>query len=155
MQIRCDKCFYKTSDNTYLTKACPECGFTRWIADVDRPDLKEVCLGTGIKHDQGKLPLDLLPVESLEEIAKVLQFGKSKYGDWNWAGGMKWSRVLGACLRHLFAWARGESTDPETGLSHLAHAGCCILFLLFYEKYYKVLDDRFTRPTDGQKGDSK
>lgn len=94
------------------------------------------------KYDNEKIRLDLLPVESLEEIAKVLSFGAKKYEDWNWAKGFKWSRLLGATMRHLFSFARGEDVDPESGLSHLAHAGCCVLFLIYHEKHHKKLDDR-------------
>ena len=36
-------------------------------------------------------------------------------------------------LRHIFAWASGERVDAESGLSHLAHAGANVLFLLTYE----------------------
>jgi hypothetical protein len=96
----------------------------------------------GIKHDDGKLPLELLPVDVLEEIAKVLKFGASKYSSNNWRGGFKYSRIFGACLRHLFAWFRGVDTDPETGLSHLAHAGCCLFFLLHFVIAKTGTDDR-------------
>lgn len=98
---------------------------------------------TGKKFDDGKLPLHLLPTESLEEIAKVLAFGAQKYDSWNWTNGLAWSRVLGATLRHLYKWARGIDVDEESGLNHLAHAGCNILFLLWYSTYRKEYDDRF------------
>jgi len=98
---------------------------------------------SGTKHDQHKIRMELLSPIALEKIAQVLTFGAQKYADHNWRKGIKWSRVLGAALRHLFAWARGEDKDPETGLSHLAHAGCCIMFLLEYELTHKNLDDRF------------
>ena len=101
-------------------------------------------MSDGTKSDDGKLRLDLLPIEPLEEIAKVLTFGARKYGAWNWTKGFRWSRLIGACFRHLFAWVRGENIDPETKLSHLAHAGCCILFLLWHEKHRKELDDRLS-----------
>lgn len=97
---------------------------------------------SGTKNDAEKIRLDLLPTESLEEIAKVLTFGAKKYTDYNWTKGLKWSRLLGATLRHLFAFMRGEDKDPESGISHLAHAGCCILFLLYHEKHHIKLDDR-------------
>ena len=99
----------------------------------------------GTKYDQGKLPLELLPPESLEEIARVLAFGAEKYDSWNWCKGLKYGRLYGACLRHLFAWWKGEGKDPETGLTHLAHAGCCILFLIWMEKNKPELDDRFKK----------
>lgn len=95
-----------------------------------------------IKFDSQKIRVELLPTESLEEIAKALTFGAAKYGDWNWSKGLAWSRILGAAMRHLFAFARGEDKDPESGLSHLAHLGCCVLFLLYHEKHHKQLDDR-------------
>lgn len=96
----------------------------------------------GTKHDSEKIRLELLPIEALEEISKVLGKGAIKYDDWNWAKGMAWLRLVGACLRHLFAFIRGENNDPETGLSHLAHAGCCILFLLTYVLKGLGKDDR-------------
>lgn len=101
----------------------------------------------GLKYDTGKIPLELLPVTALEEIAKALDFGKGKYGAWNWTGGIAWMRVIGALMRHVLAFKRGEDKDPESGLSHLAHAGCCILFLLTYEKTRKSFDDRYKEVT--------
>jgi hypothetical protein len=96
----------------------------------------------GIKHDQDKVRLDLLPTDAIEEIAKVLAHGANKYGHRNWEKGFTWSRLYGAVLRHLFAWFKGEDKDPETGLSHLAHAGCNILFLLTFELRKTGADDR-------------
>lgn len=98
---------------------------------------------SGIKHDGEKTPLHLLPPDALEEIAKTLKFGADKYEPYNWAKGMKWSRVYGALLRHAFAFWRGEENDPETGLSHMAHAGACILFILSYVLRGTGEDDRF------------
>lgn len=74
-------------------------------------------------------------------------------GQWNWAKGFTWSRLIGAALRHLFAFARGEDRDPESGLSHLAHAGCCILFLITHERCKLGTDDRFKlSSSNGQVG---
>lgn len=94
------------------------------------------------KDDCDKLPLDLIPVESLEEIGVVLRHGAEKYAPRNWEPGMRWGRCYAALLRHLFAWWRGEDRDPDSGLSHLAHAGCCILFLISYEHRRAGTDDR-------------
>lgn len=117
------------------------------MSTVDKIIAEKFCGGIAIKHDEEKIRMDCFPSEAIEEISKVLTFGAKKYDDWNWAKGFKWSRLLGALLRHVFAWARGEDKDSETGLSHLAHAGCCIVFLLYHEKYHRNLDDRFKRPT--------
>lgn len=99
----------------------------------------------GRKDDRDKLPWHLLPGDAVEEIVKVLDFGQKKYAPRNWEKGMSWSRVFSALMRHMWAWWEGEDTDKETGLSHLAHAGCCILFLLSFEKRKTGTDDRPTR----------
>lgn len=87
----------------------------------------------GLKYDDGKLPLDLLSPHYLEATAAVLQFGAAKYAAYNWAKGMKWSRVYAALMRHLWKWWGGEKYDAETGMSHLWHASCCLMFLVHYE----------------------
>ena len=104
---------------------------------------------TAVKFDSGKSDWSLMPFEAVEEINKVLEFGAKKYAAHNWTqgDGFRYTRVLNSLFRHLFAWSRGEDLDPESGLSHLAHAGCNIIFLIYYNKYkdrYRN-DDRFKR----------
>lgn len=94
------------------------------------------------KHDTEKVRLDLMPVRPILELGKVLTYGGHKYGDRNWEKGLLWSRPYAAALRHLFAWFGGETTDPETGLNHLAHAMCNMAFLLEYAETHPELDDR-------------
>jgi len=100
-------------------------------------------LQTGKKYDQEKVRMDLLSPIALEEIAKVMTYGAKKYGDHNWRGGLLWSRVFGALMRHAWAYWQGENKDPETGISHLAHCGCCLMFLLEYTITHPELDDRY------------
>jgi len=100
-----------------------------------------------VKHDSDKPPMNLLTREALEQTAMVMAFGKEKYAAHNWRGGFAWSRPLSAAMRHIMAFNDGEDKDPESGLSHLAHAACCIMFLLEFEKTHKHLDDRF-KPTE-------
>lgn len=95
-----------------------------------------------IKDTHTKLRLDLLPVIPLEKIAEVFTFSLVKYPPRNWEEGVHWSIFYAACLRHLFAWWKGENKDPESGLSHLAHAASNILFLLEYQEKEKGTDDR-------------
>lgn len=99
----------------------------------------------GTKYDSGKLPLELLSPIALEQIALVLAFGASKYSEWNWSKGLRLMRLFGALLRHMFAWMRGETNDPESGLPHLAHAGCCIMFMLHLSVTMPHMDDRPTQ----------
>jgi hypothetical protein len=109
--------------------------------------VKPVKPPTGVKFDGGKPPLALLPTLALEAVGRVLAFGAKKYQAHNWRGGIQYSRLAGATLRHVFAFLRGEDKDPETGESHLAHAACCVLFALeFVEEGRPELDDRH-KPT--------
>lgn len=109
----------------------------------------------GRKDDGDKLPLHLLPHDALTEVAKVLDYGQRKYDARNWEKGMAWSRPYSACLRHLWAWWRGQERDPETGLSHLAHAACCVLFLLAYVIRGSLGDDRPTSEISSEAAASK
>lgn len=87
-----------------------------------------------IKHDHGKPEWHLIPWEALTEIVKVLTFGAKKYAPDNWKTVPNArERYVSALLRHVAAAASGEIRDPETGLLHWAHAGCCILFLIWFE----------------------
>jgi len=64
-------------------------------------------------------------------IAKVLAFGASKYGRDNWRK-CKTNQIhlyWDALHRHLDAYQSGELNDPETGLSHMSHAACNIMFI--------------------------
>lgn len=98
----------------------------------------------GIKHDTGKAPLSLLDRHAMEQIGAVLAFGAKKYAAHNWRGGIAYSRLLDAALRHLYAFADGEDLDPESGLPHVAHAGCCVVFLLGMMKHRPDMDDRWS-----------
>ena len=99
--------------------------------------------GTALKFDTDKLPLNLLSTEAMNQTAAVLKFGAIKYAEHNWRKGFTWSRPLAAAMRHITAFNDGEDKDPESGLSHLAHAACCIMFLLEFEKTHPELDDRY------------
>ena len=98
----------------------------------------------GVKHDTGKVRLDLIPPELLEGVGDILTFGANKYAARNWEKGMDWGRVYGALLRHLTSWwnPMANDLDAETGKSHLWHAGCCIAFLITFEQRGIGLDDR-------------
>ena len=102
------------------------------LTAVDIKDFKDLNVeqpAPGVKFDQDKPRMDLLDAEALEGLAKVLTFGANKYAAHNWRGGLEYSRLIGALLRHVFAIQRGELLDPESGLPHIDHAGCCWMFL--------------------------
>lgn len=101
-------------------------------------------IAEGRKDDAGKLPYHLIAPELLDATAAVLAFGAAKYAPRNWEAGMGWHRPFSAMMRHMWAWWRGETADPETGFSHLHHAACCIMFLVAYEARSVGEDDRPT-----------
>ncbi len=94
------------------------------------------------KFDSGKPRPELIPPQAIHQVAKVLAYGAAKYstrdedgnvvedGADNWHKGCAPAipRYICAALRHINAYQRGEPTDDETGLAHLAHAVCCLLF---------------------------
>jgi len=68
------------------------------------------------------------------EVSRVLTIGAEKYDEENWRKLENLqNRYTGAALRHLFAHMDEERLDPETNLSHIAHAVCCLLFKLEIE----------------------
>lgn len=88
----------------------------------------------GRKDDSRKSRVDLIPTGPLRLIGDVLAYGAEKYAEDNWQHVKHpQDRYYAAALRHLFAWREGELVDAESGLPHLAHAGCCVLFLLWFE----------------------
>lgn len=96
-----------------------------------------------MKHDGEKPRMDLLDPLALEGLAKVLTFGAQKYAAHNWRKGIANSRLTAAMLRHLFAIMRGEDIDPESGLPHIDHLGCCWMFLSNNMKVRPEMDDRW------------
>jgi len=97
----------------------------------------------GVKHDQGKVRMDLLPNDALLAVAQVLTMGAAKYGDRNWEEGIPASRLEAGLLRHLTQWKMHQDKDSESGLPHLAHMACNALMLLALElRYTPNFDDR-------------
>ncbi len=112
----------------------------------------------GVKYDGDRARFDLIDPLFMDGLAKVLTFGAEKYEDWNWAKGMKWHRPFRAALNHLWKWWLGQEIDPDSGLHHLDHAACNIMFLAHYQHYKVGDDDRFiqnNRLFPGNFGDYK
>lgn len=95
-----------------------------------------------VKKDAGKLPMRLLPAVAIEQVVQVLAFGAKKYKDDGWRGVDKRSRYYDALMRHMLAWQMGQDTDEESGLPHLAHALCSLMFLAESQALGYGVDDR-------------
>ena len=92
---------------------------------------------------QAKPPLHLIPpaAEILEAI--VMGLGARKYQPYNWRTSKVRATVyIAAAKRHLAQWLDGESNDPESGVSHLAHARACLGILLDAQATGSLVDDR-------------
>jgi hypothetical protein len=87
-----------------------------------------------IKHDDGKPRPSLWPLLALGGFTAVLEYGARKYAPENWRRCKDTVRYYDAALRHLLAWKSGERNDPESGLSHIDHALCCLAFISEMEK---------------------
>lgn len=116
-----------THQNFSFTKSgigrCSHC--SKPVSEVEK---ERAALGQ--KTDAGKLRYDLFPHEALRAITEVLTFGAKKYEAWNWLYVSEWkARYHAALMRHIEAWRGKEWLDAESGLPHLAHALCCLVFL--------------------------
>lgn len=89
----------------------------------------------GKKWDAGKRRWDLLPWDQVGQIVDILGHGADKYGENNWRELARFDdRYFAAVMRHLTAWRRGERIDPDSGHTHLAHAACGLLFLMWGDR---------------------
>lgn len=93
----------------------------------------------GMKDDfkDDKLRWDLLPIEPIEEVVKVLTEGAKKYAPNNWQlVENATERYYAALLRHLTAWRKGEEYDNGVGgigTKHLAQVICNAVFLMWFD----------------------
>jgi hypothetical protein len=160
MDKNCDTCFY--AGTPFTVGPCFHCvhdnTYSKWVAvdflknvpdeaSIEGADvmnqMTEQLLQSkpqqGVKYDEDKLQWSLLPFRALKEVVAVLGFGAKKYAPDNWQRVPDAStRYVDAAFRHLTDWQLKERLDGETGKSHLAHAICCLLFLLWFEQKDRV-----------------
>lgn len=106
--------------------------------------------GGGLRYNDGKVPISLVPPSAIRAIARVFGYGAKKYAPRNWERGMKWTIPYECAMRHLLAWMDGEENDKESGLPHLEHAICNLAILIEYQKTYRQGDDRPSAQIDDQ-----
>lgn len=85
---------------------------------------------------------DLIPPGPMSLLARQYGVGASKYADRNWERGYSWSLNFAALMRHAWAFWRGETIDPETGLPHMAAVAWHAFALLEFADTHPELDDR-------------
>ncbi len=132
---QCSTCFYFNQEKQQ--EPCYNChSYCNWVAKdflKSVPDTP-VTLKTGIKFDQEKPQWTLVPFKAFDHVVEVLTIGARKYAPDNWKKVPNArQRYIDAAFRHMSAYAGGEKLDAETGKNHLAHAVCCLLFLLAFD----------------------
>ena len=60
--------------------------------------------------------------------------GAKKYSVDNWKKCDDTKRYEDALMRHVVAYVKGDKVDSEDNISHLAHAVCNCLFLMYFDK---------------------
>ena len=129
--IKCDVKlkFLGQGDREYNCSVCGKSNddfLTSIVDDCPGPNAE------GKKDDSHKLRWSLLPMGTVEQIIEVLEHGAKKYSVDNWQRvDNQRTRYYNALMRHMELWWNGEKKDKESGKSHLAHAACCILFLMW------------------------
>lgn len=112
-------------------------GFTAKSAEPKTEGTAPKDTKDGVKYDANKLEYGLLPPYALDDVVKVLTFGAQKYSRENWRYVEDaHRRYFDAMQRHLWAYKRGEMNDPETRISHMAHAICCAMFIAELDKLH-------------------
>jgi hypothetical protein len=121
---------------TWARSRCPVAriidALAAWQAGDDAELRKALILATGHSAE----------LNALADAARVFDYGRKKYAEWNWAKGMPWSAPLACAVRHCVAILSGEENDPESGLPHIGHVKCNLLMLLTFAETYPEGDDR-------------
>ena len=95
-----------------------------------------------------KIRWDLLPIIPLEEAAKVMTFGASKYCDSEGWREIPLDQHYAALLRHLVEWKKAHDHDfqdmkydHESRLHHLAHIIARACFIIEIDRVAEMLND--------------
>jgi hypothetical protein len=112
------------------------------VPDLWRPEVLDLAFGDGEPSPEGpesfaarviRILLETEGDDLMYEIARVMGHGAEKYGIGNWQTAAWDDRARleyeSAMLRHLYADAIGEPTDPDSGLPHKAHAAASAMIL--------------------------
>jgi len=87
-----------------------------------------------VKQDSGKLRLSLIEPQFIKGTAEVLTIGAEKYSPGNWKNCEDRKRYEDALLRHIYDYLQGNKCDDESGVSHLYHAACNLMFLDSFDR---------------------
>lgn len=125
--------YFKTIDNNWMR-------YSRFPSEYNAHlelSTDDIDVEVFSKHDTNKTNLAILGdvSKALDKVARVMQYGANKYSRKNWSKVDDKERYVSASYRHLMqGYQQEEAIDKESGLPHLAHAICSLLFLLELEE---------------------
>ena len=90
---------------------------------------------------------DLIPVQGIEEVSKVLTQKLESHGKNEWKYGISWTEVLSSLKKHLNKFESGEDFTKE-GLLHIAEVAANALILSEFYTIYPQGDDRVIAPVN-------
>lgn len=94
------------------------------------------------KADAGKDRWELLPINQIRKVVKVLTDGAKRYGDNGWRSvDNPQERFYAAMMRHLYSWRTGDKIDKESGFNHMIHVICNAIFLAEFDDIEKLRDN--------------
>ena len=88
---------------------------------------------------------DLIPVQGITEVSKVLTEKLKKHEVNEWKYGISWTEVLSSLKKHLTEFELGNDYTEE-GLLHMAEVASDALILCEYYSIYPQGDDRIIAP---------
>ena len=145
----CDECYFGNSKEEFTDKDASklkeglEKSFQENVTRINQELAGQESSTGSLRYNKGKAGVHQVPPDVIIDIAKVLDYGASKYSEFNWAKGNNLSVPYACAMRHLLAFWSGEDNDKESGLSHLAHVMTNIMMMSFYKKNFTQFDDRF------------
>jgi len=96
-----------------------------------------------LRYNSGKIEYTRIPMDALEDVARVLMRSSIKYpddpdGTPNYAklwGENTKKLTLDCAMRHIVSYYyKNELHDAESGCMHLSHAICNLLFAVMWEQ---------------------
>lgn len=90
---------------------------------------------------------DLIPVQGITEVSKVLTEKLKKHKVNEWKYGISWTEVLSSLKKHLTEFELGNDFTEE-GLLHMAEVAANALILCEYYSIYPQGDDRIIAPVN-------
>jgi len=94
---------------------------------------KAALIIAGVKKDTPHINM-----RAFEEMAKVLEFGAEKYDRNNWMkNAADKCELIDSLERHVAALLDGEELDPDSGLHHIGHIMCNVMFIHHHFNRYE------------------